>query len=149
MIGERFQVRFGRWALAPVISTALAVLLAAFLPPLAIDNPAQANLTNQQEKEQVKKSAEQLRKQLEQRKQEAEQKGLKDAEDLFGKLERALREANEAGKSDRKETLVKLNDLAKQLEQRRQELNGAEQFKNQLEQLKQMQQGPATRCSMP
>lgn len=143
VIGERFQVRFGRWALAPVISTALAVLLAAFLPPLAIDNPAQANLTNQQEKEQVKKSAEQLRKQLEQRKQEAEQKGLKDAEDLFGKLERALREANEAGKSDRKETLVKLNDLAKQLEQRRQELNGAEQFKNQLEQLKQMQQGPA------
>jgi hypothetical protein len=145
VIGERFGLQLGRWAFAPVVSAAVAVLLALFLPPLAIDNQAQANLTSQQEKEQVKKSTEQLRKQLEDRKQQAEQKGLKDAEDLFGKLERALREANEAGKADRKESLVKLNDLAKQLEQRRQELNGAEQFKQQLEQLKQMQQGPADR----
>lgn len=145
VIGERFGLQLGRWAFAPVVSAAVAVLLALFLPPLAIDNQAQANLTSQQEKEQVKKSTEQLRKQLEDRKQQSEQKGLKDAEDLFGKLERALREANEAGKADRKESLVKLNDLAKQLEQRRQELNGAEQFKQQLEQLKQMQQGPADR----
>jgi len=144
-IGERFQVKLGRQALLPIAAAALAVLLALFLPPPPADNQAQAKTSAQQELEAVKKSSETLRKQLEQRKQQAEEKGLKDAEELFARLEAGLREATQAGKSDRKQALVKLNDLAKELEQRRQSLGSADQFKQQLEQLKQLQQGPADR----
>ena len=143
-LGEQFRLSIGAVAWAPVASAVLVVLLALLIGP-QVSNQAEAKLATQVEKEQVQKSSETLRKQLEQRKEQAEKKGMKDAEDLFNKLERGTRELSEAGESDRKQALVKLNDLAKELDQRRQALGSAEKMKQQLEQLKQIEKGPADR----
>jgi hypothetical protein len=45
--------------------------------------------------------------------------------------------------ADRKKTLVKLNDLAKQLQERREQLGGKQQLRKQLEQMKGLNRGPA------
>jgi DNA repair exonuclease SbcCD ATPase subunit len=97
-------------------------------------------------KKQVKESAEALQKKLAERQKEAREQGLKEAEDIFKKLERSTRDLAKSD-TDRKQALVNLNELAKDLEKRRQELASNEKLKQQLNQLKDMKQGPGDKLS--
>jgi chemotaxis protein histidine kinase CheA len=132
----------------PVAPALLAFGLATFLKPAVDENQAAATTSAVAQQKQIKKSGEVLRKKLEERRQEAREKGLKDAEELFGKLEQGTRELGKTEQPDRKQALVKLNDLAKDLEKRRQALGNNQRLKEQLQQqLKQLQQGPAEKLA--
>ena len=109
-------------------------------------NPAIATTERQQEKKQVKTTSEVLRRKLAERQEEAHKKGLKDAEELFTKLEQGTKQLVK-NDEDRKQALVKLNDLAKDLEKRRDDLGGNDRLKEQLEQLKNLAQGPADKMA--
>ena len=141
-IGARFPVRPGRPALLPLLPAVLGV--AAFLLIPAIERPVEADTDTDAKvvKQQVKRSGEALKKKLAQRRKEAGEKGLKEAERLFKRLERQTEELA-AGKTDRKKALVKLNDLARKLRQRRAELGGSDQVRRQLNQLRDLNRGPA------
>ncbi len=145
-IAPQFPIRLGHWIWLPLAPSLLAFGLVTLWQPAVYQNLAGAGPLAAKQAEQIKKSTEGLRKQLEQRKQQAEERGLTEAEELFARLEREARELSSPSSTDRKDSLVKLNDLAKELEQRRQSAAGAEQVRQQLEQLKNMQRGPADKA---
>jgi hypothetical protein len=141
-VAARFPVRPGRPALLPLVPLVLGVL--AFLSIPAIDKSVEADTDTDTKvvKQQVKRSGEALKKKLAERRKEAGEKGLKDAERLFKRLERQTEDLA-SGKTDRKKARVQLNDLAQKLQQRRSELGGSEQVQRQLNQLRDLNRGPA------
>jgi hypothetical protein len=144
-VATRFAVRPGKQILLPLVPAVLALLVALF-GPVMFENPAVANPDAPKVKKQVKKSSETLRRKLADRRKKASDKGLKKAEELFKRLEEGTKELT-AGKTERKKALVKLNDLAKELKQRRDSMGGAETIRKQLEQLKNLEQGPADKLT--
>jgi hypothetical protein len=139
-VNSQFSVAPGKLILLPLLPGLLAVLV-ALLPPMA-ENPAAANADAMKAKqEQVKTSAKRLRDKLAQHRKSAEDQGLKDAQQLFKKLEEGTRDMA-GGKTERKKALAKLNDLSRELKDRRSRL-GADKIKNQLDQLKNIDRGPA------
>lgn len=141
-VAEQFGVSLGRWSWLPLLPAAAAFLLAVFLPEMT-QQQAKATQDPVVESKQIKKSKEVLNKKLAERRKEAREKGLKDADHLFDKLEKDLRSSNKADKQDKKQALVKLNDLAKDVAKRQQELAATDKIKQQLNQLKSDSHGPA------
>ncbi len=142
-VSERFSVKLGRRAWLPLLPAAIAFGLALFVDSRGTDNPAEAKITPAQAQQQIKKSAEALQRKLAERRKEAREKGLLDAEGIFKKLEEGTKSLGEKQTAERDQALVKLNDLAKDLQQRRNSLGANDQFKQQLNNLKDLQRGPA------
>lgn len=139
-VDEQFRVAPGRWSWLPFVPALVAVLVALFLNPAA-NTPAEATTTAAAE--QIQESTQALRQQLIERRKKAEEEGLEAAEDLFAKLEQGAREMSEAKDLDQQKALMRLNDLAQELEKRRTELGGADSMREQFKQFKQFGQGPA------
>ncbi len=152
-VGEQFHV-------APGGRLALPLIPAVCIIGLFVLN----NATNQQQtsaataveiEKVVKESQDGLKKMLEEKNKEAKEKGLQDAEALFKTLEEAVKKDLEGKTPAEKKAkaLVKLNDLAKELQDRKDQLGGTEKVKEQLSKLKdhrarprrQSDQGPARR----
>jgi cation transport regulator ChaC len=147
-IGERFGLRPRRGGLLPLIP-AVFLVMAIFIPDATRENEADASvdLAAQQEIQQVKTAAEQLKKRLQQQRRKAATEGLADAEDLFKKLERRVDDITQREKVDKKEALVALNDIKKQLEERRDQLGSPEQMRKALAKMDQMEEGPAEKIA--
>jgi len=146
-ISEQFRYRVDRWALMPLIPAAAVFLLALFLNPDIGPNEVNANTRAAAEKERVKQSTDVLRRKLVERRKKAEEQGLKDAEELFEKLEMGTKAMAEGSSADQKQALIKLNDLAQDLERRRSELGGADDLRDQLKQLGKPMAGPAEKMA--
>lgn len=140
-LAEHFRISPGRQMLLPFIPVALAVLAVLVISPAA-PNQAQAN-TNAVVKKGIEESTNRLKRKLEEKSDEARKKGLEDAEDLFRRLEEGTDDLADRSQGKRKRALVKLNELARQITERRQELGGSKQIRKQLNQLKNVQRGPA------
>ncbi|MFO0819632.1 MAG: hypothetical protein U1A77_16915 [Pirellulales bacterium] len=143
-INERFRIQT-RWTAAlPMVPLAGAVILTLFANAAAPQPTTVASDTAaQQAREQIRKSAEELKKRLEEQQKKAEESGLEDADELFKKLQRGVDELKAKDSLDRKTALLNLNEMAKELQQKRDGLGSAEQVKKQLEQMKSFEQGPA------
>lgn len=125
-------------ALVPVLAVVLLIVEPAKNSDAGVDprvDPATAA--------QVQKAALQLKKRIEQQKRKADAKGLKDARDLFEKMETELKQMTEKKNVDRKDAMIALNDLKKQLEERRQQLGSSDQMRKAMSQMKSLQAGPA------
>lgn len=144
---EPFRLKLDRRAWLPLIPAAAAFLLVTFVPDRDPASLASAAV-EETGAPQVKRSAEELRKKLAERRQAAAEQGLRDAEGLFQKLEEETRKLTDTADLDQKKGLVELNDLARELEQRRQTLGGPDKLQEQLkEQLKNLQRGPAEKLA--
>ncbi|MBN2477556.1 MAG: hypothetical protein JXB62_23315 [Pirellulales bacterium] len=143
-VATQFSVAPGKRILLPLLPAIAALLVALFVSPAVVDNPAAAKPDSQAVKQQVKESTNSLRRRLAERREKAKQQGLKDAEDLFKRLEEGTKRIGSEA-TERKRALVKLNDLARELQQRQQKLGGAENVKKQLDQLKNIDRGPASK----
>jgi hypothetical protein len=120
------------WPLVPIAAAvALALGLSPTVPPAS---PAAA--AAEQAQAQMKETAATLEKKLEEKKLEAEKLKLVEAQKLLEKLQEEARKIKAATQIDQKETLLKLNDLAQQMEQRREQVSGAEAMKKQLSRLR-------------
>jgi len=137
-VAARFPIKPGRQILLPAVPAALAALAALFLQPAPLDNPAEAEVI----KKQIELSSQTLQRKLQQQRRRAQQEGLKEAQHLLRRLEEETKELA-IKEEDRKQAMIKLNDLAQQLENRQKQLGGAEQVRKQLSQLKDMGKGPA------
>ena len=141
-VEEKFKLRFQQRPWLPLVPALLALVLAMF-----VDNRSAQSTVDPQSpaltKEQHENATKQLRERLAKRRKEAAKKGLKDAEGLFRELEKQTEKMAQAKDADRKQSLVKINDLAKQLEKRRQQLGGEQQLRKQFEKLNNMSKGPA------
>ena len=120
------------WPLVPIgIAVAMALWLAPTVPPTSPTATA-----GEQVQTQMKETAASLEKKLEETKQEAEKLKLVEAQKLLEKLQEEARKIKAATQIDQKETLLKLNDLAQQMEERREQVSGAEAMKKQLSRLR-------------
>jgi len=141
-IGQHFPVAPGRRILLPVLP-AVAVVLGALLVPPATNGKQTAAASATVVQKQIKQSSDSLRYKLLEQRKAAQKQGLKDAEELFRRLERDVDQLASKTEGNRKQALVKLNDLSRELQKRRQKLGGAEGLQNQFKQLKDIGQGPA------
>jgi acyl carrier protein phosphodiesterase len=141
-ISEKFPIAPPRRLLLPILPAVLAILVALLPNPTVGDNPLQAKTEDPAVKPQVKKATEDVNKKLAERGKKAEKEGLKEAEQLFKKLEESTKQMASAP-PDREKALSKLNDLSRQLQERRQQIGGAEKVKEQLNPLKKLDHGPA------
>lgn len=146
-VPEKFGVRLSRWASLPLIPAVVAFAIAYFVNPVARDNKVNATTQAAQQKKQVKESAKALKKKIAKQREDAEKKGLKDAEEIFKKLEKGTKDLTEAKDTDRQKAMIKLNDLAQDLEKRRQQLGMNDKLKEQLNQLKDLREGPADKMA--
>lgn len=146
-VSDQFGLSLDRWSLLPLAPMALALAVAFLVSPVASQQQAAASTSIKSEK-QVQTSAKQLEKKLAQQREQAKKEGLKDAEELFTKLEQATKnDLTNRGQLDKKQALVKLNDLSKELEQRREKLAASESLKNKLNDLKNLDKGPADKLA--
>jgi septal ring factor EnvC (AmiA/AmiB activator) len=146
-VDEKFRVQVGRRAWWPLVPAAVVFALVAFVDnrqaASSVDPTAAAKM-----EQQTKNALDSFRKKLEEhRKKLAEEKGLKAADDLFKKIEEGTRELSQKEKLDPSKAHVKLNDLAKELEQKRQQLGGDKALKEQLQKMKDLGAGPADKAA--
>jgi uncharacterized phage infection (PIP) family protein YhgE len=129
-------------AALPVIP---AVILATLLlvPNAALDKQADASELNKIDTERVKVAVEQARKKFAEKAREMETKGLKDALAKLDSLDKKIDDLVKGNPDDKKESLVKLNDVKKQIEERQKELGGADELKESLKKLNTVSKGPA------
>jgi len=140
-VPTKFGVVPSKGMLLPLLPGVIALAVYFLISPAVQENPVVANPTTAETKKRIKASSETLKKRLAERRKKAKEQGLKDAEALFKRLEQGTDEIAKAG--DRKKTLVKLNDLSRDLEKRRKELAGADELQKRFEQLKNINRGPA------
>jgi len=145
-VRDRFPLRLNRRLLLPLIPAVAVFVLVAFVPNATPDGNTRG-ATSSTETNRVKKSAKELKKRLAQATQQAEAKGLKDANLLLKELQQQIDQLSKRSDLDRKRAMVKLNDLAKSLEERRKRLGGVDKMREQLNRLKNLQAGPADRIA--
>jgi hypothetical protein len=145
-VRERFGVKTSWWAALP-LAPALAVFALVLISNATSPEETAAAARTVEIKKQVKATEENLKKPLEQLRKEAEEKGLEEAETLFKDLKQGLDGLHEKAEGDKKKAMVQLNNLADQLKQREQRLKDSEEIKNQMNNLKDIKQGPADKVA--
>jgi hypothetical protein len=145
-VGEQFGLQ-GRWFnFLPLVPAVLVFILAVFVPDATKEDPS-ASASAIEAKRRVENSTDQLKKKLAERRKLAEEEGLEAAKDVFTELEKGVDELKKMDDVDQKKALVKLNNLAEELQQRRTSLGDAEKLRQKLNQLKNLTTGPADRMS--
>ncbi len=145
-VREHFRPRVSWYPLLPIV-TAIIVFLVAFLVQDAVrDSAVAAGAAGADSDQQVRKSVAELRKRLAQQKKKTETAGLKEADTLITRMERAVDELSRKD-IDRKQALIKLNNLSKELEERRKEVESTAKTRDMLKQLQTAQRGPAERIA--
>lgn len=145
-ISERFRPAVDRRAWLPLVPAAIVFALVTFGANREAISSVEPTGTTAV-KAQVKKANEELQKKLAEMKKKAEQKDLKGAEEVFKELSEKTEELAKEDGGDRKKTTVKLNNLKKQLEERRAKLGASDELKKQLENMKELSQGPADKIA--
>jgi hypothetical protein len=146
-VAERFGFSFHWRTLLPLAPAVLVFVLALFVDNAQMD-PKSAGANTIATAEQVKNAAEALKKRVvEQRKKAQAEKGLPETADMFKKFEEAVDEIAKSESADRKQAMIKLNDLAKELEKRKDQLGGAEQMREQMKGMKNLNRGPADKVA--
>jgi hypothetical protein len=146
-VADRFPLRPRRVGWLPLAIIPILAVVIALAEPAQRDAGQPESDIDPAVVAQVKKASLQLKKRIEQQKRKADAKGLKDARDLFEKLEADLNKITEKKDIDRKEAMIALNDLKKQLEERREQLGSSDQLKKAMSQMKSLQAGPAEEVS--
>ncbi len=145
-IGEQFQLQPNRQMLLPILPALLLAIL-FFVPNAAAAKTPEPK--PEAAKTEIKTAVETLKKKLKKKIEEMEAKGLKNAEQDLQSLAKKIDNMSSGLKDDdKKDALVKLNNVKKQLEDRRKNLGGnSKDLKKQLNSLKQFNDGPAKKIS--
>jgi len=147
-VREQFRLQ-PTWRVALPLVPALAIAGLFLLPNAGLENKATAAGTQTAEmKQQIKKAAEILKKKLEnnQKKKDETDVNLKDAE-LLKEISKKVENIATKEGIDKKEATIKINDLAKEVEQRKRELGGAKEMQKQLDKLGKIEKGPADKLA--
>ena len=146
-VRDGFHVALSWRNLLPLVPAAAIFALAVFVPDATQEEEVEAAVTQSPDAARVQKAAQELKKRLARTEKKAEEQGLKETDLLFKQLQQGLNELTQKDNLERKDALVKLNDLAKNLEKRRDQLGGADKVREQLGNLKNLQQGPADKIA--
>lgn len=146
-VSEQFRLGLDRRAWQPILPIALALLVAVLVGNREAEATAEKAKTEAAEVEQRKDATERARKQLKKRREQAEKDGLTDTTALLKKVEEGTAEIAKKDAKDASKAAVKLNDLTKQLAERRQKLGGGKELRNQLNRMRNLGKGPAEKAA--
>ncbi len=146
-IADRFTLKPSRLGWLPISLVPVLAIVLLLVEPARESNASSTSKADIEEINQVKKVAEQLKRRIQQQKRTADSKGLKEAKELFEKMEADLDKLASRKEMDRKEAMIAMNDLKKQLEERRGQLGSADQMRKMMSQLKGLEAGPADKVS--
>ena len=139
-IRDRFKIETP-WQLCLPLLAALLVFGLLFIPNATSEAAsAKPEVKKSDDREKVKTAVEQLKKKIREKRVST---GLKDADLDFDKFEISLDEVEKDKSVSKKQALVKLNDLKKQIEERQNKLGSTKSFKDALNKLKDIGNGPA------
>lgn len=142
-VRDRFSIRPDRVGWLPLVPAALVAVAMMIGPATAPDPEAAIDAQLVSQTAQVKTAAAALKRKIQQQRDRAEATGLKDAEDFFKKLETDLNKLTDRPSLDQKDAMIAMNDIKKQLDQRRDQLGTPEQMKSALAKMEDFEKGPA------
>ncbi|TWU06342.1 hypothetical protein [Stieleria varia] len=146
-VAKRFQLKPSKIGWLPLSLAPVLVIVLMLVNPASNSSASNQTTVDPAVAAQVKKAAMQLKKRLQQQKRKADAAGLKEARDLFEKMEMDLDKMAEKKNLDKKDAMIALNDLKKQLDQRRQEIGSTEQMQKAMSQMKGLDAGPADKVA--
>ncbi|HBJ33818.1 MAG TPA: hypothetical protein DDZ51_03435, partial [Planctomycetaceae bacterium] len=142
-VRDRFSLSPTRLGWLPALPAAVVVLAMFIRPAIAPDSTSDLSPEWVSQTNQVKTAAETLKRKIQKQREQAEETGLKEAEDFFKKLEADLDKLANRPSMDQKDAMIAMNDIKKQLEQRREELGTPDQMKTALSKMEDIERGPA------
>lgn len=146
-IAEKFEYQPSKLGWLPIAVVPLLAIVLILVDPATRQAPDAEQQVDPAVVAQIKRASLQLKKRIEQQKRNADARGLKEARDLFEKLEQDLDKISKKKSIDRKDAMIALNDLKKQLEQRRQELDSNDGIRKAMAQMNSLQAGPAQKAA--
>ena len=131
-----------RWPeLSPLVP--MLAVVALVMTPDAEDTAQASTQAAVDVRQQIYKVAEQARQQFKQQRKQIADRDLAEIEDLLLQAERVAENISKDDGIDRKKAAIKLNNLARELENRRSAIGDRAELKKQLDQLKGLKAGPA------
>ncbi len=118
-IADRFALKPTRLGWLPISLVPVLAIVLLLVEPAAESNASSTSKADIEEVKQVRKVAQQLKRRIQQQRRKAEAEGLKEAKELFEKMEADLDKLADRKGMDRKEAMIAMNDLKKELEERR------------------------------
>jgi hypothetical protein len=146
-VADRFQLKPSRLGWLPLAIVPVLAIVLILVEPMSETSASVARQADAAEVEQVKTVASQLKKRIQQQKRKAEAEGLKEAQDLFEKMEADLDKIASRQDMNRKDAMIAMNDLKKQLEERREQLGSSEQMRRAMSQMKGLDSGPGEKVA--
>ncbi len=145
-VGEQFRVRLGRHAWLPLVPASLLFVAVTFFDVRAAQSSGDSN--SPAARQNIKANMQSLREKIAEQRKQAKQGELPVAEDMFKQIEEGTKDLTQDKLGpDRSKAMVKLNDLAKQLEEKKQQLGGQDQLQKQFENMKNFGAGPADKAA--
>lgn len=144
-VREQFAVS-PSWRLLLPLAPAIAVVVLALLPNAAIKEAAATSEQPAAIKQQIKTATQKLQEKIRENQKRNEELGLKDT-DMLQQINKELDKLANKDTIDRKDALVKINDLSKEIDKRKQELGGADKMRKELDKLKDIAKGPADKMT--
>ena len=144
-VREQFSVS-PTWRTLLPLAPAIGVVVLALLPIAVIKQAGASSEQPAEIKKQIKTATQKLLEKVRDQQKKAEELGLKDS-DVLKEVNRELDKLANKDTADRKDALLKLNDLAKDIEKRKQDLGGADKMRKELDKLKDIAKGPADKMA--
>jgi hypothetical protein len=144
-VREQFSVS-PTWRLVLPLAPALALAILAMLPSAAMKQAQATSEQPQEIKKQIKLATQKLQEKILERQKRNEELGLKE-NDTLKEVNKELDKLVHRDTADRKDALIKINDMAKEIEKRKQELGGADKMRKDLDKLKDIAKGPADKMA--
>ena len=145
-VGEQFRIE-PRWSMALPLIPMLLLGVLLMLPNATMEAPAPdtTGITKVSDSSQVKSAVEELKKKV---REKQLTKGLENIDLDFDKIQKSLEDPkNNKKEASRKQALVKLNNIKKRIAQEQNKLGSSKDFKEALNKLKDVGQGPAKKLA--
>ena len=146
-VADRFALKPSKLGWLPLALVPLLAIVMFLVEPASESNASSTMKADQAEIDQVKKVATQLKKRLQQQKRDADAKGLKEAKDMFEKMEADLNKITSKKNLNKKDAMIAINDLKKELQERRDRIGSSDQMRKAMSQMKGLEAGPGDKVA--
>ena len=146
-IADRFQIKPSKLSWLPVSLVPVIAVMLLLVEPAKPTDASSTSKVDALEAKQIQTVAAQLKKRIAQQKRKAEADGLKESRELFERMEADLNKITKRQDLSRKDAMIAMNDLKKQLEERREQLGSSEQMRRALSQMKGLESGPGEKVA--
>lgn len=132
-VAESLPIRLPRYGWLPALPIGAAIVILTLVGPLEWTQQSVARETSAEEQARVAEEAKQLAQQAKEREKSLAEKGAsEELKDVAAQIEKAAREIKEDKKSTPEQAALKLSDLAKSIEERREKNGGLDRMKQAL-----------------